>query len=242
MLRSFRQSVQLRTVRDATATLALLVVLSGAFALAQSPQMEEKLTAIKQKMAMNKQQLAHYTWQETETMAIKGEVKDTKIYRVQMGPSGQQKILVSNEKAESGGHEGRIKKHVIEKKGEEYQQYGQQIGALAKQYTTPDPGRLMQAKQQGNVSLQLGGNGTVNLMIKNFVKPNDQVTFTVNDQTKQLTMARIQTYLNEPSDAVTISADFAQLPDGTNHVANLTINGESKHLTVTEQNSNYEKL
>jgi len=48
--------------------------------------------------------------------------------------------------------------------------------------------------------------------------------------------------LNDPSDAVAISAQFAQLPDGTNHVASMTINGESKHLTVNEQNSNYQRM
>jgi hypothetical protein len=241
MFHSFRKSMQLRAVTNAAATLALLMTLSGAVALAQSPQMEQKLMAIKEKMAMNKQQLAQYSWQQTETISIKGEVKDTKVYRVQMGPSGQQKTLISNEKAQSGGREGMLKKHVAEKKGQEYQEYGQQIAALAKEYTTPEPGRLMQAKQQGNVSLQVGGNGTASLVIKNFVKPNDQVTFTINEQTKQPISARIQTYLNEPSDVVTISADFAQLPDGTNHVVSTTINGESKHLTVVDQNSNYQK-
>jgi hypothetical protein len=32
---------------------------------------------------------------------------------------------------------------------------------------------------------------------------------------------------------------FARLPDGTNHVATMTINGVSKQLTVQDQNSNY---
>ena len=100
----------------------------------------------------------------------------------------------------------------------------------------------MQAKQQGDVSMQLGGNGTVNLIIKSYVKPNDQVTLTINDQTKSIVSAQIQSYLNDPSDAVAISAQFAQLPDGTNHVASMTINGESKHLTVNEQNSNYQRM
>ena len=203
--------------------------------------MEKKLMAIKQSMAQNKQQLAQYTWQETETISLKGEVKDTKVYQVQMGPDGQEKTLESNQKAESGGREGRLKRHIVEKKTEEFQEYGQQIGALAKQYTTPNPERLMQAKQDGNVSLQLGGNGTVNLIIKSYVKPNDQVTFTINDQTKKIVAAQIQSYLNDPGDKVEITAQFAQLPDGTNHVSNLTINGESKHLTVNEQNSNYQK-
>ena len=101
---------------------AAVLFLSGLLAGAQSPQMEQKLMAIKQKMAMNKQQLAHYTWQETETISLKGEVKDTKVYQVQIGPNGPQKTLVNNEKAGSGGgREGRLKKHVIEKKTEEFQ-------------------------------------------------------------------------------------------------------------------------
>ena len=224
------------------AALAPVFFLSDLPAMAQNPQMEQKLMAIKQKMAANKQKLAQYTWQETETISLKGEVKDTKVYQVTMSPNGPQKTLINNEKAESGGREGRLKKHVIEKKTGEFEEYGQQIAALAKQYTTPDPDRLMQAKQQGNVSLQLGGNGTVNLIIKSYVKPNDQVTLTINDQTKAMVAAQIQSYLSDPSDAVAISAQFAQLPDGTNHVASIMINGESKHLTVNEQNSNYHKM
>jgi len=46
----------------------------------------------------------------------------------------QQKTEVSNQKAQQGGREGRLKKRVVEKKTAEYEQYGQQIGALAKQH------------------------------------------------------------------------------------------------------------
>jgi hypothetical protein len=217
------------------------VFLGGALVTAQSPQAEEKLMAIKQNMAANKQKLAQYTWQETETISIKGDVKDTKTYQVQMVNGQQQKTLVNNQKASSDGRrEGRLKEHVVEKKTEEYQQYGQQIGALAKQYTTPDPERLMQAKQQGNLSIQ-PGQGTVSLVIKSYVKPNDQVTMTISEQTKTPVSIQVNSYLNDPSDAVNINAQFAQLPDGTNHVATTTINGVSKQLMVQEQNSNYQK-
>ncbi|MBV8477907.1 MAG: hypothetical protein JO138_18195 [Acidobacteriaceae bacterium] len=217
------------------------IVLGGVVGLAQSQQMEEKLMALKQNQAANKQRLAQYTWQETETISLKGEVKDTKVYQVQMGPNGPEKTEISDQKAQQGGgHEGRLKKHIIEKKKEEFQEYGQQIGALAKQYTTPDPDRLMQAKQQGNISLQLG-NGTPSLVIKNYVKPGDQVTLTIDGQTKALSDVHVQSYLNDPSDAVTISAQYAKLPDGTNHVASTLVNGVSKQLTVNDQNSNYQK-
>ena len=159
----------------------------------------------------NKQKLAQYTWQESETISIKGEVKDTKVYQVQMVNGQQQKTLVNNEQAQSGGREGRLKERIIEKKTEEYEQYGQQIGALAKQY-------------------------------KNYVKTGDSMTMTISEQTHSPVSVQVNSYLNDPKDAVTINAQFAQLPDGTNHVASTSINGVSKELTVNEVNSNYQKM
>src|SRR5271157_3666429 len=226
--------------------LAMAVAISaGALAItpamAQNQQMEQKLMAIKDAQAANKQKLAQYTWQETETISIKGDVKDTKVYQVSMVNGQQQKTEISNQAAQSGGREGRLKERVVDKKKQEYQEYGQSIGALAKQYTTPNPEALMQAKQAGNISLQ-PGSGTVSLVIKNYVKQGDSMTMTVSEQTHSPVSVQVNSYLNDPKDAVTISAQFAQLPDGTNHVATTTIDGVSKHLTVNEQNSNYQKL
>ena len=223
------------------AAASLPLVLTAGNAVAQSAQMADKLMAIKQAQDTNKQKLAQYTWQETETISIKGSVKDTKIYQVQMVNGQQQKNPLSDQKAQSGGHEGRIKERMIEKKTEEYEQYGQQISGLAKQYTTPDPERLMQAKQAGNISVQPAA-GTVSLVIKNYIKPGDSVTMTISEQTHSPVSVKVNSYLNDPSDAVNISAQFAQLPDGTNHVAMATINGVSKQLTVAEKNSNYRKM
>jgi hypothetical protein len=159
--------------------------LVGVSAFAQNQQLEEKLMALKQNQANNKQKLAQYTWTETETISIKGEVKDTKVYPVQMVNGQQQKTEVSNQAAQQGGREGRLKEHVVKKNKEQFQEYGQQISALAKQYTTPNPDALMQAKQAGNLSLT-PGQGTVALVIKNYVKQGDSVTFTLDPQSKQL--------------------------------------------------------
>ena len=225
-----------------TVAFAAVVVMNVAKAPAQDPQMVDKLMAIKSAQDANKQKLAQYTWQETETIAVKGDVKDTKVYQVQMGPNGQpQKTEISNQQAQPSGRQGRLKQHAEAHAKEEYQEYGQSISTLAKQYTTPDPDRLMQAKQQGNISLQ-PGNGSVSLVIRNYVKQGDSVTLTVDDQTKQPISVQVSSYLNDPKDAVTIQAQFGQLPDGTNHVSTTLINGESKHLTVNDQNANYQHL
>src|ERR1035438_1153096 len=117
-------------------------------AIAQNQQMEQKLTAIKNAAAANKQKLAQYTWTETETVSIKGSTKDTKTYQVAMVNGKAQKTLVNDQKASSGGgREGRAKEHVIEKNTHQHQHPGQSIGAPAKQFPTPKPEALMAAKQ-----------------------------------------------------------------------------------------------
>ncbi len=117
-----------------TMSLSLVIALTSVLAMAQGQQLEEKLMVLKQNQATNKQKLSQYTWQETETISVKGSVKDTKVYQVQMGPDGKpQKTEISNQQAQQSGRDGRLKKRAVEHVTDEYQQYGQSIGALAKQ-------------------------------------------------------------------------------------------------------------
>ena len=106
--------------------------------------------------AANKQALSHYNWQESVTTSIKGEVKKQQLFLVSVGPDGQQqKSEINAQPAQASG--GPLKRHIVAKKTAEYKDYGEQIADLARQYTQPDPDRLQQAYQQGNISLQFGG-------------------------------------------------------------------------------------
>lgn len=224
-------------------TIALISGL-GLAALAQNSELQQRIGEVKAAAAENKQALARYSWQQQQTTAIKGETKDTKLFQVHVGPEGQpQKVEMENTPATSGGGGGRIKRHVVEKKKEEYQEYGDQIRTLAEQYAQPDPGKLQQAFQQGNITLGPAGvPGEVKLLITNYVKPGDKITLIFNRQARAIQSLDVSTYLNDPSDAVTIQAQFSKLPDGTNHVASMQINGVSKNLLVTTENSNYQKI
>lgn len=226
----------------ASGILALLC--AGALRVtAQDPELQQKVSEVKQAAMQNKQALAHYSWQQQETTAIKGNVKDTKLYQVHLGPDGKPQKVAMADMPQSSSGGGALKRHIVEKKKEEYQEYGQQIGALAALYTMPDPERLQQAFQQGNVTLgPAGAPGEVKMIIRNYIKPNDQVTLTFNRQAKAIQSLQIQSYLTDPKDAVTIAAQFSQLPDGTSHVSTTQINGVSKELLVTTQNSNYQKM
>lgn len=70
-----------------------LVTLAGSTAVAQNPEMQQQ---IQQSIAANQQRLAHYTWQEQQTVSLKGEVKSQTLYQVQMGADGKpQKTQIS---------------------------------------------------------------------------------------------------------------------------------------------------
>jgi hypothetical protein len=235
-------------IRTSVAALSLaaglVVVLSSAPpAIAQNPELQTRIAEIKQASAANKQALSHYTWQESQTTSIKGEVKKQQLFQVSVSPGGQQQKTEINATPAAQPSGGALKRHIVAKKKAEFQDYGQQIADLASQYTQPDPGRLQQALAQGNVLLQSGGGpGDVTLIIKNYIKPNDSVTLVFSRQQKAIQRIQISSYLDDPKDAVTIAAQFAKLPDGTNHVTGTQINGASKQLTVVTQNSNYQPI
>lgn len=211
--------------------------------LAQDPDIQQRVAEVKESSALNKQALSHYTWQEQQTVSVKGEVKKQQVYQVRMGPDGKAIKIPLDAQPQSEPSGGRLKRHMVEKKKQEYKDYGEQIGDLSRQYAQPDPQRLQQAYQEGNVSINpLGNTGEVRLIIHNYVKPNDSVTLTFNQQQKAVQGMEISSYLDQPGDPVNIAVQFSKLPDGTNHVSGTTINGESKHLTVQTQNSNYQKL
>jgi hypothetical protein len=220
-------------------------------ATAQNPEVQQRLADVKEASAKNKQSLATYTWQEQDTISVKGEVKKQESFQVQMGPDGKPQKTPLNtgqtqeqpKQAGGGRRGGRMKEKVIENKKEEYKEYAQKIGALAHSYAPPDPAKLQQAFQQGNVKLGAGATvDQVQLLITNYVKPDDSMTITFDKAAKSIQSVQIASYLDSPSDAPKIGVQFAKLPDGTNHIETMTVEGVSKQLKVAVENSNYKKM
>ena len=230
------------TIAGSLTTILASVVLCAPPAIAQNAGMQAKIAQVAEASKANKAALSHYNWQESVTTRIKGEVKKQQVFLVNIGPDGQQQKSEINAQPDQASG-GPLKRHIVAKKKAEYKDYGDQIADLARQYTAPDPGRLQQAYQQGNISLQLGGGESMmTLNIKNYIKPGDSVTLVFNKAQKAIQSIRVASYLDDPKDAVTIAAQFAKLPNGINHVTGTQINGASKQLTVVTQNSNYQPI
>jgi hypothetical protein len=53
---------------------------------------------------------------------------------------------------------------------------------------------------------------------------------------------KVNTYLDDPKDAVTLAIQFASLPDSTNYVQKTVLDATAKNLVVTTTNSDYKAL
>jgi hypothetical protein len=221
--------------------LPLFVASGGALfnppAKAQGQELQERVAELKESMAKNKMSLAQYTWVEQVNISLKGELKKQEHFQVRLGPDGKPQKTSLDPPAEppSGG---RLKKHIVEKKKEEYKEYAEQMKVLAQQYIPPDKEMIQQAYAQGNISIIPGGGlpSEIKLVFHNYVKPQDSMTLIFDKAQKQLLSLQIASYMDDPKDAMTLTVEFSRLPDGTNHVSNVTMNGVSKQLNLATQN------
>jgi len=210
---------------------------------AQKEELQQRIAELKESMAKNKQALAQYTWRETDTVKLKGEVKKVSNFQVRTGPDGKpQKTSLDPPQQTQQPSGGRLKQRVVEKKKEEFKDYGEDMKNLATQYLPPDKDKIQAAVTAGNVSLDPQGSDAVKIIFKDYVKPGDSMTLTFDKTAKQITSIAIASWMDDPKDAMNLTVQFSKLPDGTNYTSSTTIDGVAKQLTVVMQNSNYQKI
>lgn len=217
------------------------------FTLAQmgagsSNELQQKLMAMKQAAAANKQRLKQYQWIETSQITLKGEQKPERVYQCSYGPNGQVQKIPMGAQPQQPQQKG-IRGRIIEKKTAEMKDYMTQVQSLLSMYVPPNSQLMQQAFQKKNVSLDktMGSSG-VQLVFKNYAKEGDQMTIGFDMATKKITTINVNTYMDSPQDAVTLSVQMASLPDGTNYAQQTVLNATAKQMQVTTTSTNYAKL
>jgi hypothetical protein len=209
-------------------------------ALPQNAELQEKLAGVKAVAAQNKQMLHQYQWIETTQLTLKGDQKPPTENSCQYGPDGQvQKTPIGPPPEQPSG--GRLKERIIEKKKAEMKDYMQDVKAVLAMYVPPDPQRMQQAYQAGNVALNPLP-GAVNLVFTNYAQQGDKMTLTFDTAAKKITSLNINTYMGQEKDVVTLRVQMGSLPDGTNYAQQTVRDATAKQLVVTTTNSNYQKL
>jgi hypothetical protein len=217
-----------------------VVLLATVPALPQDPELQEKLAAVKQVVAENKQQLHQYQWTETTQLTLKGDAKPPTQNVCQYGPDGQvQKTPIGPPPEQPSG--GRMKQKIIAKKKAEMKDYMGDVKGLLSLYVPPDPQKMEQAYQAGKFALSPAP-GAVNLVFTDYAQPGDRMTVTFDTAAKKITSLNINTYMGETKDVVTLHVQMSTIPNGPNYAQQTILNAAAKELVVTTTNSNYQKL
>ena len=227
-------------IRTLTLITCVVILPAAVPAIPQNPELQQKLAAVKQAAAENKQKLLQYQWTETTQLTLKGDAKPPTKNSCQYGPDGKvQKTAIGPPPQEPSG--GKMKQKVIAKKKEEMKDYMQDVKAVLGMYVPPDPQKMQAAYQAGKVSLN-PVSGAVNLVFTDYAQPGDKMTLRFDTATKKITGLNISTYMGEEKDVVTLEVQMGSLPDGTNYEQQTVLNATAKQLVVTITNSNYQKL
>jgi hypothetical protein len=85
--------------------------------------------------------LAHYSWTEQDIISLKGEEKKEELFQVQLGMDGkpQKTNLNPDSMSDDERHRRGLRGRIIEKKTEEYKDYGGEMKSLIQQYSTFPP-------------------------------------------------------------------------------------------------------
>jgi hypothetical protein len=226
--------------RKRTMIFYAVMLLATVPTFAQNPELQQKLAAVKQSAAENKQKLLQYQWVETTQLTLKGDAKPPTKNSCRYGPDGKvQKTAIGPPPEQPSG--GRMKQRVIAKKKAEIKDYMTDVKAVLSMYVPPDPQKMQAAYQAGKVSLNPQP-GAVNLIFTDYAQPKDKMALTFDTATKKITGLTINTYMGEEKDTVTLQVRMGSLPDGTNYEQQTVLNATAKQLVVTTTNSNYQKL
>lgn len=235
--------------------MAIRVALLSAVALiavaaAQAP--EDRSAAIKEALASNQAALRQYSWIETTTISLKGEVKKQEKKQCVYGADGKvQKTPLpgqaapqqqAKEKGGGGGRRGgRLKETIVENKVEDLKDYMEKAAALVHQYVPPDPQKIQEAQKAGNVAVQPAG-GVTTLNVKSYLKSGDSLTLGFDPAAKAMRSYAVQSYVDKPKeDDLSLTVKFNSLPDGTTYPETVVLDVTAKKVVVNITNSGYKK-
>jgi hypothetical protein len=209
-------------------------------AIAQSAELQRKLAVVKQAAAENKLRLQRYQWIETTRVTFKGSEQPPSQNLCHYGLDGQvQKTPIAAATALPSA--GRNKQGTVEEKKAELDGTIENVKGVLGIYVPPDPQTMQQDYQAGKSSLEPVGD-ILNFVFRDYAQPGDRMTLSFDPAKLAIIALKVNTYLGESKDAVTLQVQMASLPDGTNHVQRTVLDAAARQLVITTTNSGYQKL
>jgi hypothetical protein len=208
---------------------------------AQAQELQQKLAAAKQAAAQNQKALRSYSWLEKTELSLKGEVKNTKVDMCKYGPDGKVQKTPVVEPAPAEKKRGLRGKVVAKKTGEMKEELEAAV-ALVQQYVPPSPDLMQVVMNAGTASISQAGPGAASLKFPGYVKKGDALTLTFDSTVKALRQMEVNTWLDEPENAVNLKVTMQSMADGISYPGTIVFALPKRQLEVKITKSNYQKI
>jgi hypothetical protein len=222
-------------------TIAVALCAAAAGSAQQKPDLGKVVADLKQSLAKNQAELRAYQWTETTEVALKGEVKKREQSDCRYDADGKVVKTAVGTPAPKKQARG-IKGKVVANKVEDIKEYVDRTGSLIRRYVPPNPESIKTAFDAGKVSFtKTSGSGSATVVISDYAKPGDRVTLQLDPSNKRIRSFAVATYLDSPDDAVSLSVNFAAMPDGVSYVEQSVLNMPAKQLQIKTTNFGFHK-
>ena len=212
---------------------------------AQGPSLEQQIAGIRSNITKSKDMLAEYTWQEQETISVKGKVQSQRLFEAQLGPDGRIRRTAMDlpegnfsQTEKAGG----MREMITKKRQHSTEIYAQELKEIAEAYAQVDPELLRRAYERGDIADEPNnaGNSVKKLSIHNYAKAGDLVTIAFNPKDNAIQTLEASSYLTDAKATVHILTEFVTAPDGLNHIDAVTATGQKKEFSMVIRNLTYE--
>ena len=105
--------------------------------------------------------------------------------------------------------------------------------------SAPSPVVVMNA---GTASISQAGPGAASLKFPGYVKKGDALTLTFDSTVKSLRQITVDTWLDEPENAVTLKATMQAMPEGVSYPGTIVFALVKRQLEAKITKSNYQKI
>jgi hypothetical protein len=206
-----------------------------------NPELQQKIAAIRQSVEDNKEALRQYRWTETMQTLLKGNVKSVKVLQCQYGPDGTVQKTPVGGTPPTGTPRG-LKGRIVERKKDEIQNYMERVASLIQRYTPPSGSEMQASMQTRSASIVPSESGVVTATFSNYALQGDAVTLMFDAATKRILSYNVNTYLDSPSDVVTLKVVFDNLPGGPNYVSQSVLDATAQQVQIRTTSTGYTKI
>jgi hypothetical protein len=181
--------------------------------------------------------LRQYSWTSRTEVIDQGQVKDTRLDKVNYGPDGQLQRTVLNDQSAPLPF-GFLRRHIAEHERQKVEEYLTGLRGLLEQYTLPTAGKVQDFMNR-STSTGPDAKGLLEVAGQNVVSPGDTFSLWVDPRTRHA--QRIQVSTSFQGDPVNLMATFKNLASGLNHVAYAEVIVPTKQMSVQVQNFDYNR-